>query len=95
MMKRDQLTLRAVHRLFTFAFVPGDPVVFLLSMLVFVPIGKNIERQLGTVVFVATVLIFAALQGLLLFFYYAILVYGFAVHVCGVSLRADGAQPRV
>ena len=42
-------------------------------MLVFVPCAKKIESQLGTVVFVGTVLMFSVLQGVGLFLYYAVL----------------------
>jgi membrane associated rhomboid family serine protease len=61
----------AVFRLFTYAFVQLDPLLFVISMLLFIPIGKSIERQLGTVVFIATVLIFTLLQGISIVVYYA------------------------
>ena len=48
-----------------------DPLLFLVNMLVFIPIGKSIERQLGTVVFVATVFIFILLQGIVITVYFA------------------------
>ena len=54
-----------VYRFFTYAVAHPNLIEFAVSIAIMVPTSKEIERQLGTVVFVSSSLLFTLLQGLL------------------------------
>lgn len=65
-----------MYRILTFAFAHREPILMAAEMIVFVQCGKRIERQLGTIVFTSTVLMFTLLHGALLSLFYALLSAG-------------------